>query len=699
MIYISTLSDTRFTLNGTEYLKNYISTVKGSRIELFNCYERKDMLVPLTDCTQISLNGSVYETAEELQSALLTVTYSRFTMGDGSAYMQNNKGRIISLGYLTTENAPYNEVLSKINGTSFIITETESPVLVSAFKTENGLSKKHTFLFLGGKGTWGLNASPIASFNLVQLAPETLTVADLQENDNSVIISLPEISEDDFLATANTGEHDFTNTAKTYYFSYVEDEILYIKRFIGESGIYGGTGLLFADNDFISTTTGNIEPGPATPTQDEVTQAGNIIDNKSVIFTAGSGSLEISNEGFDYTNNNRVNIRFAEGSENESETITYTIPHKGGDDNFAMISDINNLNFERVLQNGNNAATPIFINNYQINPEYDAVAEININGKINLNSNTACTIIGKGAGKSNSGSYNTLYGAYAGFSNTTGRSNVAIGYSTQWQSVTGSYNIAIGHNTLGKSNSDSNVAIGYISLMNLSDGIRNSVIGRAAGLALTTGNSNVIYGYQALATNIDGSLNTVIGCSAMQNATTGNSNIWIGGISSNNYSINVSHGSYNTFIGTDLMLTEAEKTGNNQILIADGQGNRAIEANTQAGTVKIMGKNVLLIDSNSPLQSQNIWINDIPAETNPDTLYFIEDTSDEYFGEYSAAASGNTVINIPHHLNTIPMWVSVTPANLNAAGSFFIDKDEVNIILTYLSAPSGTLKFNIAYKS
>ena len=48
MIIINSVSNTRFSFNGIEYFRNYISVVRGNRVEIFNCYEREDIMLPLT---------------------------------------------------------------------------------------------------------------------------------------------------------------------------------------------------------------------------------------------------------------------------------------------------------------------------------------------------------------------------------------------------------------------------------------------------------------------------------------------------------------------------------------------------------------------------------------------------------------------------------------------------------------------------
>jgi hypothetical protein len=86
MIIINTVNSTRFSLNGIEYFKNYISEVAGSGITIYNAYDRKDVKVDFVNFAEIELNGTVYGNVGDLQSALLPVIYTRASLGDGSGF-------------------------------------------------------------------------------------------------------------------------------------------------------------------------------------------------------------------------------------------------------------------------------------------------------------------------------------------------------------------------------------------------------------------------------------------------------------------------------------------------------------------------------------------------------------------------------------------------------------------------------------
>jgi hypothetical protein len=83
MIIINTVNSTRFSLNGIQYFKNYISEVAGNSITVYNAYDRKDVKVDFINFAEIELNGTVYGNVSDLQSALLPVIYTRASLGGG----------------------------------------------------------------------------------------------------------------------------------------------------------------------------------------------------------------------------------------------------------------------------------------------------------------------------------------------------------------------------------------------------------------------------------------------------------------------------------------------------------------------------------------------------------------------------------------------------------------------------------------
>lgn len=103
--------------------------------------------------------------------------------------------------------------------------------------------------------------------------------------------------------------------------------------------------------------------------------------------------------------------------------------------------------------------------------------------------------IGKGAGN---GTFNTITGRNALFSNTTGNENTAVGSSSLFDNTTGSLNTAFGSAALSSNTNGSN----------------NVGIGKAAGFGITTGINNTYIGQ---GTVIGNTLNTVVIASGTTN--------------------------------------------------------------------------------------------------------------------------------------------------------------------------------------
>lgn len=300
MNIISTFNDKRFILNGIQYFKNYVSVVRGNKVEIFNCYERKDVLVELAPYNQFSLNGTIYTSAVLLQEALLPVIYSRANMGDGNTFTQNNIGRTISLGFYMGDSS-VQAIVTKMNNITTVISATDTPVILSLYTLPTIFvpnqtppnSKKYLYLFKPGTGTYGLNGTKVTAAMISQLATLTLTPEDIQSNPKAVIHNLGTLTNETFIQVANKSIWDFSDSGeidgdgqlKTYYFSYSVDNVLYFAQFKGTPGVYGLNNTPFEEEDFVATTNSNITP---TPTFEQIlAQGGN--KNISQLTNNGDG--------------------------------------------------------------------------------------------------------------------------------------------------------------------------------------------------------------------------------------------------------------------------------------------------------------------------------------------------------------------------------------------------------------------------
>jgi hypothetical protein len=81
MIVINTISDTKFSFNGVNYLKNFTPIVVGSKIEILNTYDSKIKLTDFpTSFDQFEVDGNTFANVALLQDALLLVIFTRSSL-------------------------------------------------------------------------------------------------------------------------------------------------------------------------------------------------------------------------------------------------------------------------------------------------------------------------------------------------------------------------------------------------------------------------------------------------------------------------------------------------------------------------------------------------------------------------------------------------------------------------------------------
>jgi hypothetical protein len=300
MNIISTFNDKRFILNGIQYFKNYVSVVRGNKIEIFNCYERKDVLVELTHYNQFSIDGIIYTSAALLQEALLPIIYSRINMGDGSTFAQNNIGKSINLGIYFGDSS-VTAIAAKMNNRTTVISAIDTPVVLSLTSIFSSAelgqfafnNKKYLYLFRPGAGTYGIGGTTVTTTMITQLATLNLTPDDVQNDPGAIIYNIDPVTNGNYLLKANSSLWDFSDSGhineddsiKTYYFSYSVNDVLYFAQFKGTPGIYGLNNTSFEEEDFVATTNSNITP---TPTFEQIlAQGGN--KNISQLTNNGDG--------------------------------------------------------------------------------------------------------------------------------------------------------------------------------------------------------------------------------------------------------------------------------------------------------------------------------------------------------------------------------------------------------------------------
>lgn len=171
------------------------------------------------------------------------------------------------------------------------------------------------------------------------------------------------------------------------------------------------------------------------------------------------------------------------------------------------------------------------------------------------------------------GSYNTAYGFQALASNTTASQNTAIGHFSLYANSTGYANTAVGLSSQFSSTSGyGNTSVGSNSLFAITTGYDNTAMGVGALGANSSGNNNVAVGRVSMNGNTTGMFNAAFGAAALAGNTTGNYNAALG-----DYALNVNTiGTYNTALGYGANvsqgdLTNATAIGNNAVVNASNK--------------------------------------------------------------------------------------------------------------------------------
>ncbi len=227
--------------------------------------------------------------------------------------------------------------------------------------------------------------------------------------------------------------------------------------------------------------------------------------------------------------------------------------------------------------------------------------------KINVDGNYNSGVGYEALAFNRTGSNNVANGYHALYANTEGHGNIAIGYNSLSKNTRGYSNTAIGieallsneiaiNNTaigasaLLNNTANDNTAIGSGALFSNTTGRSNTAIGRFSSNYSTTADNNTVLGYQAFYNNIASSYNVILGQMAgydinITNKTDGR-NTFIG----SNTGRGITTGKNNTIIGA--LVRQLPENLSNNIIIADGDGNRRININ-EKGNVGIGTDNPL----------------------------------------------------------------------------------------------------------
>jgi Chaperone of endosialidase len=219
--------------------------------------------------------------------------------------------------------------------------------------------------------------------------------------------------------------------------------------------------------------------------------------------------------------------------------------------------------------------------NFLLGTSVDSGYKLDVNGDANING----LRVGSGTTPANE---NTFVGLNA-LTNTTGYYNTALGAYSLQATTTGFQNTATGHGSMRFNTTGyQNTANGVDALKNNTGGTVNTAIGQAALFSNSNGYYNTSVGALSLFQNSTGIQNIAIGNSTLYDVTIGQDNTAIG----YNTGRGIITGSGNTILGANV--TGLSSTLSNNIIIADGSGNRRINidsvGNVGIGTLSPISK-------------------------------------------------------------------------------------------------------------
>lgn len=107
-ILIVTVDAERFSIDGIEYFKNFMSFISGSTLQIVNVYDSKLVLLNFTSFSEIKVDGASFATVALLQSAIMPVLFNKQAPSAGLypmyPYVQVNNALIRKTGAIGAVN-------------------------------------------------------------------------------------------------------------------------------------------------------------------------------------------------------------------------------------------------------------------------------------------------------------------------------------------------------------------------------------------------------------------------------------------------------------------------------------------------------------------------------------------------------------------------------------------------------------------
>ena len=188
-------------------------------------------------------------------------------------------------------------------------------------------------------------------------------------------------------------------------------------------------------------------------------------------------------------------------------------------------------------------------------------------------------IIGHNAGLNTEPQWNVILGPEAGQNNTSGSSNVMVGYGAgRNNGVIGNRNVMLGYETGITNNGVGNTMVGYQSGRSNFDGNGNTYLGYESGMSNVSGWRNVAAGVAALHSATDAHRVVAVGDSALF-ANTASGIVAVGSMAG----LSNTTGGFNTFVGSSAGRNNTDARGNTFVGSSAGRANTTGDYNVFIG--------------------------------------------------------------------------------------------------------------------